>query len=118
MNHGIACVECTSTKYTCGSMWIRFLARKRRLARAASANFHSLVPGTACWIRAAFRCWLNSYDRQIEVDRGGAPAQFFDADRVGARSAGQVQLVVLVHQSCWDAQLTRFDSLDLLAIPV
>ena len=52
------------------------------------------------------------------MDRRGAPAQFFDADRVGARLAGQVQLVVLVHQRSRDGQLTRFDPLDLLPVPM
>ena len=55
---------------------------------------------------------------QSELDRCGAPAQLLDADRVGARLAGQVQLVVLMHQPYGDAQLTRFDPLDLLAVPL
>src|SRR6202171_2722870 len=55
-------------------------------------------------------------DGQLEADRGGTPAQFFDADRVRARLAGQVQLVVLVHQRSRDAQLARFDPFDLPAV--
>src|SRR6202521_4001126 len=56
-------------------------------------------------------------DGQVEADRSGAPVQLFNACRVGTRLAGQVQLLVLVHQARRDTQLASFDPLNLLAVP-
>src|SRR6266478_4409147 len=56
-------------------------------------------------------------DGQLEADRSGAPAQLFNACRVGTRLARQVQLLVLVDQVRRDTQFAGFDPLNLLAVP-
>ena len=55
---------------------------------------------------------------QLDVAFVGVPFDTAAGYRVGARLAGQVQLVVLVHQLSRNAQFSRLDALDLLAVPL
>jgi hypothetical protein len=90
--------------------------------RVMSADRHATLTRSVCCAMNPLRITLlaelvRSPDGQLETNGSGLPAQVLNADRGGARLAGQIQLLIRIDQTRWDAQLAGLDSLDLLTVP-